>query len=135
MEMTIRFGGGQKVNAEFDGYLVSTDQPGEDGSPGAAPSPFQYFLASIGTCAGIYVLSFCQQRGIPTEQITLSQRMSFESGADGKRQLAKVNIDINLPADFPEKYRNAVVKAAELCTVKKTIAHPPEFEVMARIGG
>jgi hypothetical protein len=37
-----------------------------------------------------------------------------------------------LPADCPEKYRAAVVRAVENCKVKKTIAGMPNFEVVLR---
>lgn len=131
MEMKITFPGGKRVNAEFNSRIIPTDQPLASGGDGSAPSPFEYFLASLGTCAGIYVLSFCQQRQIPTEGLALTQRMEFETGDGGKKKLTMVAIDIQLPTGFPEKYRNAVVKAAELCTVKKVIMDPPEFAIRA----
>ncbi len=133
MEVKITFPGGEKVNAELNGRIIPTDQPVEDGGEGAAPSPFDYFLASLGTCAGIYVLSFCQQRRIATEGLALTQRMEFTAAEDGKRRLAKVAIEINLPPGFPEKYRNAIVKTAGLCSVKKVIMDPPEFVITARM--
>ncbi len=129
MEITITFPGNKKVNAEVNGMLIPTDQPISQGGDGTAPSPFMHFLASIGTCAGIYVLSFCRERGIPTEKITLTQRMIHAPGPDGKMGLATVAIDINVPPDFPDKYRNALVKVAEQCAVKKAIANPPVFEI------
>ena len=132
MEIKITFPGGEKVNAEIKSRIIPTDQPLSSGGEGSAPSPFDYFLASLGTCAGIYVLSFCQQRQIVTEGLALTQRMEFDSSEDGKKRLARVTIDIDLPPGFPEKYRNAVVKAAELCTVKKVIMNPPEFVISAR---
>ena len=135
MEMTITFPGGKRVDAGYNGFAVATDQPQESGGEGSAPSPFDFFLASIGTCAGFYVLAFCQQRGIPTKKISLVQRMVWETVPDGKRRLALVSIDINVPPDFPEKYRTALVKSAELCAVKKAIADPPEFVVRTRVGG
>jgi ribosomal protein S12 methylthiotransferase accessory factor len=133
MEMKITFPGGKKVNADLNGSIISTDQPVEGGGEGAAPGPFDYFLASLGTCAGIYVLSFCQQRQIATEGLSLSQRMEFATAEDGKKRLAKVAIEIELPPGFPEKYRNAIVKAAGLCAVKKVIMDPPEFVITARM--
>lgn len=133
MEMKITFPGGKKVNAEINSRTVSTDQPLEGGGDGSAPTPFEYFLASLGTCAGIYVLSFCQQRQIDTEGLMLHQRMEFIATEDGKRKLARVSIEIDLPPGFPEKYRNAIIKAAELCTVKKVITDPPEFVITARV--
>jgi ribosomal protein S12 methylthiotransferase accessory factor len=131
MEITVTFPGGKKVNAEFGGVVISTDQPVEDGGEGTAPSPFSYFLASLGTCAGIYVLSFCQQRGIDTEGMSLTQQMEFADDGTGKKRLSRIILDLTLPPGFPEKYRNAVVKAAELCTVKKVIMNPPDFVIRA----
>jgi putative redox protein len=131
MEIKITFPGGKKVNAEMGGVIIPTDQSVEDGGEGSAPSPFAYFLASLGTCAGIYVLSFCQQRDIATEGMSLSQRMEFDVDGSGKRRLSRVTLDIMLPPGFPEKYRNAVVKTAELCTVKKVISDPPDFVITA----
>jgi len=131
MEMKITFPGGKKVNAEFDGAVIKTDQPASSGGEGSAPSPFEYFLASIGTCAGIYALSFCQERNISTEGMSISQQMEFTEVA-GKRRVSKVSLELTLPPGFPEKYRKAIVKAAELCSVKKAIFDPPEFSVHAR---
>lgn len=132
MEIKITFPGGQKVDAEINGRIIPTDQPLEAGGDASAPSPFDYFLASLGTCAGIYVLSFCQHRQIATEGLALAQRMEFETTSDGRRRLARVAIEIELPPGFPEKYRNAIVKAAALCSVKKVITDPPEFVIATR---
>jgi putative redox protein len=133
MEMKITFPGGARVNAEMDGRIIPTDQPAEGGGEGAAPSPFDYFLASLGTCAGIYVLSFCRHRGIATDGMSLTQRVEFAAADGGRKRLTRVDIEIDLPPGFPEKYRNAVAKAAGLCSVKKVIMDPPEFAITARM--
>lgn len=132
MEIRVTFPGGKKVNAEIGGRVLATDQPAAAGGDGTAPTPYEYFLASMATCAGIFVLSFCQERDIPTEGLSLSQRIEFEQTQDGRKRLAKVVMDIALPQGFPEKYRNAIVKTAGLCSVKKAIMDPPEFEINAR---
>jgi putative redox protein len=129
MEITITFPGNKKVNAEVNGLVIPTDQPVTLGGEGTAASPFVHFLASIGTCAGIYVLSFCRERGIPTDNITITQRMISVAGPDGKSSLDTIALDINVPPDFPEKYRNALIKVADQCAVKKTILHPPKFQI------
>jgi putative redox protein len=125
-DMIITFAGGKKVNADFNGFTIRTDQSEYAGGEGSAPEPFTLFLASIGTCAGIFVLSFCQSRGIPTEGIRLVQ--SHEAKETG-RGIGKITITIELPADFPEKYKDAVISAANLCAVKRHIADPPVFDV------
>lgn len=129
MEMIIDFPGGLQVDAHFGPYTVSTDQPGPYGR-GSAPTPFATFLASIGTCAGIYVLSFCQQRGLPTEGIRIVQ--SLESNPF-TGLVNKVRLDIQLPPSFPEKYKSAVIRAADQCAVKKHFENPPSFDVFTSV--
>ena len=131
MEMKIDFPGGKRVDAHFADFVLKTDQPPQSGGDGSAPTPFQTFLASIGTCAGIYVLGFCQQRGIPTEGIQIIQRMDVDRATG---MVSKISLDILLPTNFPEKYKDAVIRSADQCAVKKHIAHPPTFEIQAKIG-
>lgn len=130
MTITITLDGAKRVTAHYpDGLALVTDQPVEDGGDGSAPSPFACFLGAIGTCAGVYVMEFCRARKIPSEKITISQQVSFATDEQGKRRLAQVGLTINLPPEFPEKYRDAIVKAAGLCSVKKAIMQPPEFTI------
>jgi len=126
MDMIITFDGKKKVNAEYRGQTIHTDQAVKAGGDGEAPEPFTLFLASIGTCAGIYVKSFCDQRDIPTDNIRLIQSMNFNPEL---RLIDQIDIQLELPDDFPEKYKDAVINAADLCTVKKHLANPPKINV------
>jgi len=127
MEMMIDFPGGVRVDAHFGPFTVQTDQPphASDGAA-SAPTPFATFLAALGTCAGFYVLSFCQRRGISTEGIRLVQQTETDPDTGMVRM---VRLDIELPAEFPEHYRAAVIRAAEQCAVKKLLEHPPAFAI------
>lgn len=125
-EMRIYFPGGKKVYADYKGFTHKSDQPVYAGGEGSASSPFELFLASLGTCAGFFVLQFCQGRGIDTEGIELIQRLEFDPET---RALAKVNLEIKLPPTFPEKYKSAVMNSAQMCAVKKTIENPPQFNI------
>jgi putative redox protein len=131
MQIDVTFPGGKRVDASFNGFVVKTDQARENGGDGSAPEPFSYFLASIGTCAGIFVLGFCQARNIPTEGIKVTETIEWDEAA---HRLGKVRIDIQVPPGFPEKYREPVRRAAETCSVKKAILNPPEFVVETRVG-
>jgi putative redox protein len=130
MDMIINFPEGLRVDAQFGPYTVQTDQPDGNGNPGIAPTPFATFLASIGTCAGIYVLGFCRQRGLPTEGIRIIQRIRSNpfTGLVGK-----VELEIQVPPEFPEKYHAALVRAADQCAVKKHFENPPEFNVFTMV--
>jgi len=125
MEMIIDFPGGSRVDAHFGQFTVATDQP----PAASAPTPFAVFLSSIGTCAGIYVLGFCQQRGLSTDGIRIVQRI--HSGFGGMIQ--KIDLEIQVPSTFPEKYRDSLIRSAELCAVKKHLENPPTFDVTTKV--
>ena len=126
MELEVSFPGNKKVAASFKGLTILTDQPKTSGGDAAGPSPFDCFVASIGTCAGYYILAFCQERNIPTERIRLVQ--CFERDEE-THLIPKISLDIHLPPDFPDKYKKAMVKVAEQCAVKKHLQNPPEVEM------
>lgn len=125
MEMIIDFPGGKRVDARFGAHVVKTDQPPAD----SAPAPFEIFLASIGTCAGIYVLGFCRQRGLSTDGIRILQR-THDNPTTG--MVEKIDLEISVPSSFPAKYYDALAKSAELCKVKKHLERPPAFHVTAK---
>lgn len=126
--MRILFSGNKKVVAEFGGFRVLTDQPKDGGGDGEAPAPFELFLASIGTCAGLFALSFCRKREIPTEGLELIQDVEWD---ETRHRVSKISLTIALPPDFPEKYQDSLVAAVNLCTVKKHLLEPPAFEIRA----
>ena len=129
MEMIIDFPGGARVDAHFGPYTVPTDQPPMGGGEGSAPTPFAVFLSSLGTCAGIYVLGFCRQRGLSTDGIRIIQRM-YSNPMTGL--VGKFELEIQVPPSFPEKYRPALIRSADQCAVKKHFENPPAFEIFTK---
>ncbi len=125
--MEITFPGGVRVNAQHKGFEIATDQPEKNGGENSAPSPFDLFLVSLGTCAGFFALRFCQQRDLPTEGMRLS--LAAEHNPETKR-LDRVEITLNLPDGFPAKYRPAILRATDQCAVKKALDDPPEIELI-----
>ena len=130
MEMIVDFPGGARVDAHFGGFTVKTDQPPMGGGEGSAPAPFSMFLASIGTCAGIYVLGFCRQRGISTDGVRIIQRVN-RNRATG--MVDKIDLEIQVPPSFPEKYYQALIRSADQCAVKKHLENPPKFDVYTKV--
>ena len=120
MAMQITFGDGDRVDAVYKRKTISTDQEGQ------LPEPFELFLASIGTCAGYYVAKFCHKREIPTDGIRLELRRVLYPQS---KMIERIEIDIRLPEGFPERYREAVIRSAQQCTVKKHLDQPPAIEV------
>ena len=126
MDMTIDFPGGAWVDAHFREHDVRTDQPVRGGGEDSAPTPFDMFLASIGTCVGIYVLGFCKQRDLPTEGIRVIQH-NHPDPLTGL--MDKIDLEIQVPPTFPKQYHSALIRSAELCKVKKSLENPPQFEI------
>ena len=129
-EIKVTFPGGMRVDAEYKGHIVRTDQPVHRGGEGTASSPFDLFLASIAACAGYYALAFCKERDIPTEKAGVVMRM--EKNPETK-MIGKISIEILLPAEFPERYKRAIIKAVDTCTVKAHLLKPPAFEIELKI--
>lgn len=126
MEMIIDFPGGARVDAHFGAFTVATDQP----PVASAPSPFEIFLSSIGTCAGIYILGFCRQRNLPIEGIHVVERINH-SPITG--MVETIGLEIQVPDGFPEKYRDSSIRSAELCAVKKHLEKPPRFDITTKV--
>jgi ribosomal protein S12 methylthiotransferase accessory factor len=130
MEITVSFPGGKRVDAEVGGFTIRTDQPIDHGGEASAPEPFALFLASLATCAGLYVLAFCRTRAIPTDQIRLIERTESDPKSG---RLLHVELEVRVPPGFPAEYHDAVARAASACKIKKTLADPPRIDVTTRV--
>ena len=128
MDIEVSFPGGKRVDARVGDFVVRTDQPQELGGEGSAVAPFDLFLASLATCAGIYVLGFCQARGLSTEGLALRQHVEVD---EATKLPSRIRVELQLPASFPDHLRPAIARAAQSCKVKKTLAAQPAIDVVA----
>ncbi len=126
MELRISLLGKKKIAANFDGYEVITDQPPKSGGDGSAPSPFDLFLASIGTCAGFFAQSYCQAHNLPMEGIELVQTQVRD---EKTRLVTSIKLELSLPPTFPAQHKEGIVHAINACSVKKHFANPPSIFV------
>jgi ribosomal protein S12 methylthiotransferase accessory factor len=126
MELKVSLEGGKRVATRIGNHLIMTDQPAKNGGSDSAPAPYDLFMASIGTCAGFYVQSYCENKGIDSSgiEITLSARRD-----PATKQINGFVTTIHLPPEVPEKLHTALKRVAEQCAVKKTIMNNPEFVV------
>ncbi|NQU65359.1 MAG: OsmC family protein [SAR324 cluster bacterium] len=123
----VSFPGGSKVDAAIKDKIIRTDQSVRNGGEGLEAEPFELFLSSIATCAGIFALKFCQTRDIPTEGMSLTMECETDKV---KKLYGKMDINLTLPDGFPEKYKEAIIRSMDQCTVKKHILDPPEFSIV-----
>ncbi len=126
MEVTVNLGVEKQLEASFNGFKVISDQSKSSGGNESYPEPFDYFMVSTAMCAAFYIRSFCDQRDISTEGLEITQVDIKDPVEKYKRT---IEIKVKLPVGFPEKYKKAVIAAANNCTVKKVISNNPEFDV------
>ena len=129
MTIEVIFEGGKKINALVKGFTVKTDQDQKSGGDGTAPDPFTVFLSSIATCAGFYTKSFCDQRELPTDKISIQMETRYDPDI---KMVTNIQITIHVSQNFPEKYENALVNAVGLCTVKRHLSEKILFETIIK---
>lgn len=117
MEIKVNFLENLRLEAKFDDFTVTADQPIRYKGDGSAPSPFDYFLASSALCAAYFVKVYCKARDIPTENIRLSQN-NIVDPEDRYNQVFQIQVE--LPDDISEKDRTGILRSIDRCTVKKS---------------
>jgi len=126
MEIKVNFLENLRLEAKFDDFTITTDQPIRYKGDGSAPSPFDYFLASSALCAAYFVRVYCKARDIPTENIRLSQN----NIVDPENRYNQIfRIEVELPEDISDKDRQGILRSIDRCTVKKVVQTGPEFQI------
>lgn len=116
---------GDRIKAKFDNFVIEADQGLVNKEQNLAPSPMILFITSLGTCTGVVIRSFCEARNIDLKGINLLQYIK----RDEKEHITAIEFKLQLPNSFPEKYKKALLRAANSCTVKKHLASPPEINI------
>ncbi|MCV2885158.1 OsmC family protein [Aestuariibacter sp. AA17] len=130
MKIEVSLSDGQKLEAKFGDFVVTSDQNKTVGGDESHPEPFDYFLVSLPLCAGFFARKFCEERGISTEGLKITQSHTSDEADKYKKHFV---LDVALPPTFPEKYKKAIIAAVNTCSVKRVIQAQPEFEVNVRV--
>jgi ribosomal protein S12 methylthiotransferase accessory factor len=125
-EIKIEFGEGQKLSAVSNNYCIDVDMPTSEGGQGSAPEPMDLFLASLVTCAAHYARKFCESRSLPMNGLGLKVRYKYNQQGT---QIARFTYELTIPEGFPEKYKAALLRALDLCPIKKLLLSPPSFQL------
>jgi putative redox protein len=119
MNISIRFNTEGKIIASYKGKDITMDD-----------SPYMIYLSTVGMCSAVYVRAFFNQRNFDLSQVTLDQEISYN---DETKMVENIEILVNLPSDFPEKYKNAIKAVVDQCPVKKHFVNPPAVGVTAKL--
>lgn len=129
--ITVTWDGGVRFTADVRGHKVVVDQPQKAGGQDSAPMPLELVPTSLGTCVALFVQQFLVTRGLDASGLTVEVQTV---GAANPHRIGKFEVAVKIPGGVPEKYREAVRRAAEGCTVHHTLTHQPEIAVQIEAG-
>ena len=124
--ITVTWDGGVQFTADIRGHKVHVDQPVKAGGQDSAPMPLELMSASLGTCVAFFVQQFLVTRGLDATGLAVDVQ---SLGAANPHRIGRFEVNVKIPSGMPEKYREAVKRAAEGCTVHHTLTHAPEIDV------
>jgi putative redox protein len=124
MQAEVTFPSPTRIRATSKGLTVEVGPPPDRGGDPDAYGPFDILLCSLATCTGFQVADFLRERGFDTSAAGV--RIEAERGAES-HLMESISIEVVVPSGFPEKYRDAIVRAAGLCFVKQQLGHKPEI--------
>lgn len=129
MELQVELDGDKRVSTRIGNHHIVTDQPVKDGGQDSAPAPFDLFLASLATCAGFFVQSYCQSKQIDASGITVTLTTHRDPGS---KTLSRIVTTIGIPSHLPDHLHKTLCRVAQQCSVARTIEAGPELAVEAR---
>lgn len=126
VHVRVDFPSNERIRTQCRDLVVETGLPPDRGGDPEAIGPFDLLLCGLAACTGFHVLSFLAERGFSLEDagVIIDGRRSPDS-----HLLEWVAVTIRVGKDFPERYRDAIVRAANQCLVKAQLGKKPEFTV------
>ncbi|WP_214370500.1 OsmC family protein [Pseudonocardia sp. H11422] len=116
-----------KLRAVVDagGFEVVADEPPSVGGTGTGPQPTELLLASIASCFTLAIAYSAGKRGIELSDL----RVDVTGRYDGPRFDA-FRIEVHTEAPRGEELDRLITAAQRVCYVTRTLAQPPEIEIV-----
>jgi putative redox protein len=129
--ITVTWDGGVRFTADVRGHKITVDQPTQGGGTDSGPMPLELVPTALGTCVALFVQQFLATRGL--DATGLEVQVSTV-GAANPHRIGRLDVSVAIPKGIPEQYRDALVRAAESCTVHHTLSYRPEIAVEVLAG-
>lgn len=124
MKITSKLLGGQSFESDIRGHKLIVDVTREMGGTDAGPMPPELVATALGTCVGIYAVSFCKKHNIPTEGMVIQTEWEKVSGPV---RIGSMRVCIELPAGIPDDKHEAFMRTVRQCMVHNTLCEMPEI--------
>lgn len=125
MSLKVKYLGGFKFLLNCRGHRAVSDQPVSQGGGDEGMMPPEIFAGALGACIGVYVVNFCKNHGIPTDNMEI--KVSWRKCENPKR-IGEMDVKILLP-NLDERFRKPILKVAESCLIHRTIQNSPQVSI------
>ncbi len=124
--VTVKYEGGVASSFEVRGHKCVVDLPKEMGGEDRGPTPIELVAGALGTCIATYIIRWCNEAHVPVDGLQVKVDFVHDVDAHCIRELSA---HIELPPNFPEKRRDAVLRVADMCTVHNTLCSNPKVNI------
>jgi uncharacterized OsmC-like protein len=125
MDIRIEHLNNTKFAATVRGHRIICDQPASNGGKDEGPTPPEFLLISLGTCAGFYAASYMKNHGL---SFSLAVSVSAEK-VPAPARLDKFRVEIDVPG-LPPEHEAGLIRSVNACLIKHTLAQPPQIETV-----
>lgn len=91
-------------------------------------SPFHMLASGLATCTFSVLYSWATHAKLSADDLAIEVGWTF---AEDPHRVGSMEVALHWPS-LPEARRNAAARAADLCTITKTLQNPPEVRVEVR---
>ncbi len=126
MEMKVTYKGGKRFVATTRGHQLTIDQPKERNGSDRGMTPPELFIASLGSCIGVYIVNYCKNVGLNPNDMIVSIDWVLERNPS---KISEIKVEITVPKIKDEKRKNAFIRVAHQCTIHKLLIEVPKIGI------
>lgn len=128
-QITTTHKGDMLFATQMGSHTIQIDVPASMGGDDRGPTPPELFVASLGSCIGAFVASYCRDHGIDATDMTVD--ITFDK-AQNPTRLVNLKAIVNMPNATCHNREAAIKRVAEHCPVHETIATMSDIEFVIR---
>lgn len=117
-KITTYYKGDMLFESKLGNHSVTIDVPAEMGGSDRAPTPPEFFVASLGACVAAFVARYCTDHGIDTTDMSVD--VTFDKVPDPTR-LTNMKVLVHMPHADCGNREKALLRVAEHCPVHETM--------------
>ncbi len=124
--VTVERESGLKFRIGLRDHEITTDMSVDEGGEDAGCNPVELMSAALGGCLAIMVQRYCNERGFTDGDVGVSLTAEM---ADNPKRIKGFVVDVELPADVPEREREKLRTAVQQFPVPATLREAPDVMV------